>query len=71
VNELDCFNRKIEDIVEDFNSRVRVTTIDLDVNVKMQNNARVWFVQSLNTLVDELIEKFKDWQFNAQKNIDN
>jgi hypothetical protein len=67
---MDSFEIKLEDLVNDFNSRLKINTHDLDVNQKMQNNARAWFVQSLNTLIEELIEKFKDWQFNAQKNLD-
>jgi hypothetical protein len=63
------YQKKLDELQGDFNSRVRINTMDPEVNVKMQNNARAWFMQSLNSLTDELVEKFKDWQFNAEKNI--
>jgi hypothetical protein len=71
VNEMESFENKLQDLIIDYKSRTRITSDNHDVNNKMKSNATTWFMQSLETMVSELIEKLKDWQFNSQRNIDN
>jgi hypothetical protein len=71
VNEMENFENKLQDLIIDYKSRTRITSDNSDVNAKMKANATTWFIQSLETMITEVIEKLKDWQFNAQRNIDN
>ena len=68
---MESFENKLQDLIIDYKSRTRITTDNYDVNNKMKSNATTWFIQSLETMISELIEKLKDWQFNSQRNIDN
>jgi hypothetical protein len=66
---MENFDNKLQDMIIDFKSRSRITSNNDDVNSKMKSNATTWFVQSLETMITELIEKLKDWQFNTERNL--
>ena len=71
VNEIENFEYKLQDLINDYNSRMRINNHDNDLDQRMKTNASTWFIQSMETMLTEIIEKLKDWQFNSQKNIDS
>jgi len=60
----------VDQLVLEYNSRVKNITSDYEFNNKIYHNAKAWFLQSLETMIGEISEKFRDWQFNTQKNVD-
>jgi len=49
---------------------VKNITSDYEFNNKIYHNAKAWFTQSLESMLSEITEKFREWQFNSQKNVD-
>jgi hypothetical protein len=62
---------RIEECVQDFQNRCRIVDYDNEFNAKIISNAKSWFIQAIDSILTETIDKFKDWQYSSQKNIDN
>ena len=45
-------------------------TDDYEFNNKIYHNAKAWFLQSLESMVGDITEKYREWLFNTQKNVD-
>jgi len=64
-------NNRIQECVQDFHNRCKSVDYDDAFNVKIMTNAKSWFVQTLESIINDTIDKLKDWQYSSQKNIDN
>jgi len=64
-------NSRIQECIQDFNNRCKTVDYDDGFNLKIMTNAKSWFIQTLDSIINETMDKFKDWQFSSQKNIDN
>jgi hypothetical protein len=67
VSELENFTNNVEELISEFNERLRLK--DSDLNGKFLNNSKTWFLDALERMINELNEKFKSWEYNAKKNI--
>jgi chloramphenicol O-acetyltransferase len=71
LSEVQNLHLKIQEIVTDFQTRMKPTFMDIEVNPKTLQLAVSWFIQTLDKIVLDYIDKFKDWQFTTNKNVDN
>jgi len=60
----------VDQHVLEYNNRVKNITNDYEFNNKIYHNAKSWFTQSLETMLAEITEKYREWHFNTQKNVD-
>ena len=70
MSEFESYASHVDQLMLEYNSRVKNITNDYEFNNKIYHNAKAWFLQSLESMIEEISEKFKDWQFNSQKNVD-
>ena len=50
---------------------MKPTFLDIEVNSKTVQLAISWFIQTLDKITLDYIEKFRDWHFTTNKNVDN
>jgi hypothetical protein len=71
LNELQNLHLKMEEIIADFQNRIKPTFVEIQLNAKTVHMACSWFIQTLDKITLDYIDKFKDWQFTTNKNVDN
>ncbi len=71
MSELEEMNGRIQECIQDFQNRCRTVDYDDEFNLKIISNAKTWFLQTIDSIIEETMDKFKDWQYSTQKNIDN
>ena len=64
-------NSRIQECTQDFHNRCKTVDYDDAFNLKIISNAKSWFIQTLDSIIGETLDKLKDWQISTQKNIDN
>jgi methyl-accepting chemotaxis protein len=70
INEMENFSSRIDELISDYDNRLRGISIDNELNNKILNNARSWFMQTFESMINDVMDKFREWHFNAQKNLD-
>jgi hypothetical protein len=67
---MENFSSRIDELISDYDNRLRGISIDNELNNKTLNNARSWFMQTFESMINDIMDKFREWHFNAQKNLD-
>ncbi|MCQ2821264.1 MAG: hypothetical protein MJ252_28730 [archaeon] len=74
--EVESFDKSIQDLYAQFEERVKNANLIagqnelVDYNVRIINNSVKWFFNSVKDMVASLREKFSNWKFDTQKNLD-
>ena len=71
LGELENLHLMIQEITGDFHNRMKPAFLDIEVNNKTVQLAISWFIQTQDKITLDYIEKFKDWYFTTNKNVDN
>lgn len=71
LGELENLHLKIQELTTDIHNRMKPTFLDIEVNSKTVQLAISWFIQTLDKITLDYIEKFRDWHFTTNKNVDN
>jgi hypothetical protein len=68
----------LDDLFGEYEDRIKnVTSLSfssndvLDFNIKILNNSKRWFYQSMKETLQETRDKFDKWQYDIQKNFDS
>ena len=74
--EVENLEKNIEELYMEYEDRVKNANIIagqnevLDYNIKIINNSVKWFFSTVKEMVSALKEKFYQWKFDTQKNLD-
>jgi hypothetical protein len=75
--EIELFSKTIDDLYNEYEDRVRSSNLitgqnDLmDYNLRVVNNAVKWFFDTMKDMVSNMKEKFYNWKYDTQKNLDS
>ena len=75
--EIELFSKTIDDLYNEYEDRVRnsnlITGQDdlMDYNLRVVNNAVKWFFDKMKDMVANMKEKFYNWKYDTQKNLDS
>jgi len=69
-NEIESLQKKILEIIDDYQSRLKSSYVEGEFNNKLAQNAHNWFLEILEKLINDTVDKFKDWHYNNIKNVD-
>ena len=75
--EIELFSKTIDDLYNEYENRVRNSNLingqdDLmDYNLRVVNNAVKWFFDTMKDMVASMKEKFYNWKYDTQKNLDS
>ena len=66
---------KIDELLDEYQNRIKTTSYgENDHNIigsKLSLNANGWFVQMINKIINETLEKFKDYHYNNIKSVES
>jgi hypothetical protein len=74
--EVELLDKTIDDLYNEYEERVRNSNLmtgqnDLmDYNLRVVNNSVKWFFNTLKDMISSMKEKFNNWKYDTQKNID-
>lgn len=74
--EVEGFERNVKEMYYEFEERVKNANVIagqnelVDYNIRILNNSVKWFFTTMQSKVAALKEKFCDWKFDTQKNLD-
>jgi len=71
LDELQNLHLKIQEIVNDYQNRMKTPFMNIETTNKTTHSATSWFLQTLDKIVLDYVEKYKDWNFTTKKNVDN
>jgi len=68
---MENLKKRIEDVFEEYENLIKTTSYgDLEpINSKFNCNG--WFMQMLNSAINQTLEKFKDFHFNNVKTVES
>ena len=75
--EIELFSKTIDDLYNEYEDRVRnsnlITGQDdlMDYNLRVVHNAVKWFFDKMKDMVANMKEKFYNWKYDTQKNLDS
>ena len=75
--EIQSLEKSVNELFRDYEERVRNSNLvsgqnDLmDYNLRTINNSVKWFFNSLKQMIIDIRDKFSNWKFDAQKNLNN
>ena len=75
--EIELFGKTIDDLYNEYEERVRNSNLitgqnDLmDYNLRIVHNAVKWFFDTMKDMVANMKEKFYNWKYDTQKNLDS
>ena len=73
--EIQSLEKSVNELFRDYEERVRNSNLvsgqnDLmDYNLRTINNSVKWFFTSLKQMITDIREKFSNWKFDTQKNL--
>jgi hypothetical protein len=67
-NEMENLKRKVDDLFDDYQNRVRTTSFG-EFDTKSNNQG--WFMQMLNSAINQTLEKFKDFHSSNIKTVES
>ena len=74
--EIELLEKNVEELFSEYEDRVRNSNLLtgqndlLDYNLRVVNNAVKWFFTTLKELLASIKEKFTNWKYDTQKNLD-
>ena len=74
--EVELLDKTIDDLYNEYEERVRNSNLmtgqnDLmDYNLRVVNNSVKWFFNTLKDMISSMKEKFNNWKYDTQKNLD-
>lgn len=74
--EIELLEKNVEELFSEYEERVRNSNLLtgqndlLDYNLRVVNNAVKWFFTTLKEMLASIKEKFTNWKYDTQKNLD-
>ena len=74
--EIELLENNVDELYAEYEERVKNSNLLtgtndlLDYNLRVVNNAVKWFFTTLKELIAGIKEKFNNWKYDTQKNLD-
>ena len=75
--EINSLEKNVNELFKDYEERVKNSNLIsgqnelMDYNMRIINNSVKWFFNSLKQMIIDIRDKFSNWKFDAQKNLNN
>jgi hypothetical protein len=75
--EINSLEKNVNELFGDYEERVKNSNLIteqnelMDYNMRIINNSVKWFFNSLKQMIIDIRDKFSNWKFDAQKNLNN